>query len=113
MTRLALDLPNVSFGELGQQLPNEVNLLLAVLRKRVTEGLDDSFALLCLFVDFAENGSQVLVDVLFQDLCQAFSERPCSQKLGVEISVDRVVSEVLVFLVESLCHFDLIVDVFL
>ena len=55
----------------------------------------------------------MLVDVLFQDLCQAFSERPCSQKLGVEISVDRVVSEVLVFLVESLCHFDLIVDVFL
>ena len=52
MSRLALDLPNVCFGELGEQLPNEVNLLLAVLRERVTEGLDDSFALLCLVIDF-------------------------------------------------------------
>jgi hypothetical protein len=113
VARLALDLADVAFSEEREYLPDEVDLLLAVLRKRVAERLDDCLALLGLLVDLVEDRPQMLVDVLLQHLRQSLGEGTRPQELGIEVSVDGVIPEILVLLVQRLAHPHLVVDVLL
>lgn len=63
---LPFDLSDVALGELSQQLPNQMNLLLPIFGERLAKRLDNLFTLLGLFIDFAQNGPQVLVDIFLE-----------------------------------------------
>ena len=110
---LPLDLSDVALGELGEQFPDEVDFLLAVLGQRFPQRLDDLFALLGLFVDFVENGAQVLVDVFLEDFGELLGEGSGPEVFEVHVPIDIVALEVFVLFGQSDSHLDLVVYVLL
>lgn len=60
--------------ELGQEFPDQVNFLFAILGHGSAERFDDIFTLFGFFIDFFKDASHVLIDIPLKDFCETFGQ---------------------------------------
>jgi len=90
-----------------------MNLFFTVLRHWFSKRFDNSLALLCFFIDFIENGSKMLVDILLENFSQSLGKRSRSKEFHIHVSINIMIFEVFIFFVQGHPHFYLVVNILL